>query len=583
MEVRTLSIEAKTDKAIKELEQLRSELKKLGEQVDNNNKETKDGLKSVKKSTDGVKGAVKGVGSAIKKAGIGLFIASFQKVQEIFKTSQPVVDAMNTAFGMLGIAFADFVEFVNNNIGVVVKGFKSIFEDPLGAIKDLGLAIKNSIVERFNSLLDTLGFVGKAITKVLEGDFKGALEETKNAGKEFVDVLTGIDGSADKIAKAVTKATKATINYTTSLYEGAKAGVELAKQSEIAEIQVARLIQQYDQQAEKLRQVRDDERNTIDERIKANEDLGKTLEEQERLMLRQVQIQIDAAQRTYDRTKNQEDLLRLLNAQREREDVLAQIEGFRSEQLINQMNLQREALELAKARQDAESERFRSAEEFNAMQIESEYYRLEALKEVFAIEDEIREKQLRDQLARTKFGTQAQVDAQNELFGFLEEKRQRDVQNEKLTAENKKQLTTNALNDLMTIVGKNSKFGKAIAVVQAIRDTYAGANKALSASPPPFNFISAAATVAAGIQNVRQITSTKEPQAPAGVSLGGSIGSGAITTTAPSFNVIGDTGTNQLADAIAEQSKEPIKAYVVSNDVTSAQSLDRNIVSEATL
>ena len=46
--------------------------------------------------------------------------------------------------------------------------------------------------------------------------------------------------------------------------------------------------------------------------------------------------------------------------------------------------------------------------------------------------------------------------------------------------------------------GKNSKFGKAIAVVQAIQDTFAGANKALSASPPPFNFIAAAAVVSAG-------------------------------------------------------------------------------------
>jgi hypothetical protein len=51
----------------------------------------------------------------------------------------------------------------------------------------------------------------------------------------------------------------------------------------------------------------------------------------------------------------------------------------------------------------------------------------------------------------------------------------------------------------------------------------------------------------------------------------------------PQFNVIGATGQNQLAAAIAETQQQPVKAYVVSNDVTTAQSLDRNIVAEASL
>jgi hypothetical protein len=51
----------------------------------------------------------------------------------------------------------------------------------------------------------------------------------------------------------------------------------------------------------------------------------------------------------------------------------------------------------------------------------------------------------------------------------------------------------------------------------------------------------------------------------------------------PQFNVIGATGQNQLAAAIAATQQQPVKAYVVSNDVTTAQSLDRNIVAEASL
>lgn len=57
----------------------------------------------------------------------------------------------------------------------------------------------------------------------------------------------------------------------------------------------------------------------------------------------------------------------------------------------------------------------------------------------------------------------------------------------------------------------------------------------------------------------------------------------APTISAPAFNIVGQSSTDQLAEAITGQTQEPIKAYVVSNDVTTAQSLDRNIVQGATI
>lgn len=55
------------------------------------------------------------------------------------------------------------------------------------------------------------------------------------------------------------------------------------------------------------------------------------------------------------------------------------------------------------------------------------------------------------------------------------------------------------------------------------------------------------------------------------------------TVAAPAFNIVGQSDTNQLAEAITGQTQEPIRAFVVSNDVTTAQSLDRNIVQGATI
>lgn len=75
------------------------------------------------------------------------------------------------------------------------------------------------------------------------------------------------------------------------------------------------------------------------------------------------------------------------------------------------------------------------------------------------------------------------------------------------------------------------------------------------------------------------------------VSSGGSMGGAPVAASAPpAFNVVGNSGVNQLAQAVGEQSAQqaeqvgrPIQAYVVANDVTTAQGLNRNIVNNASM
>ena len=61
------------------------------------------------------------------------------------------------------------------------------------------------------------------------------------------------------------------------------------------------------------------------------------------------------------------------------------------------------------------------------------------------------------------------------------------------------------------------------------------------------------------------------------------VGAGGVGNTIPQpqFNVAGDAGVNQIASTLANQ--QPIKAYVVGKEVSTQQSLDRNIVKNATL
>lgn len=584
-----VDIEVNTGKSEANLQDVIDAIKSLNEAAVKSGKKAEESLEGVeaaaKKSASGVSKLGK-ILNNIAKAGGVLFLLNkaFDFFKEVAGENQKVVDLFAVTFEALSIAFNDFFKFLDSNIGNIVGYFKAIFNDPLQAVKDLGNAIKDNIIERFNSAIEVAGYLGSALKKLFTGDFAGALDDAKAAGTEFVDVLTGVDDSANKIADAVSSAVDATSKYVTETVKAAKSTVELNKAAEIAAVLQQGIVESFDRQAEKLRQVRDEERNTIAERIDANNKLKAVLDEQEAAMLKQVQTQIAAAQAQYNKNANQENYIALLEATQEKEAVLAQIEGFRSEQLSNDLALNREKLELTQSQADASAERAISEQQFLAEQIQGEYLRLEALKNAAIQEAIIEEDRLTNKRNQYNAGTQAYVDANNELLAFQQENNQKQVELERDLNKSKQDLVTDALGNLAGIVGQNSKFGKGIALVQAIRDTYAGANLALSSAPPPFNFVSAAAVIAGGLANVKAITATKDPTPPSFAR--GAGGGGAVsvpTPQAPSFNVVGTSGTNQLAETIAGKTNQPMKAYVVASDVSTAQSLERNIVQGASI
>jgi hypothetical protein len=93
--------------------------------------------------------------------------------------------------------------------------------------------------------------------------------------------------------------------------------------------------------------------------------------------------------------------------------------------------------------------------------------------------------------------------------------------------------------------------------------------------------IGIAANIAATAKGLSSLKASGSVPTAGGNSLSG--GSGGGISQPPAFNVVGASNTNQLADAIGGQAQQPVKAYVVSNDVTTAQSMDRNIVSGASI
>lgn len=531
---KTIEIEARVGKAEKDLEGVAESVQK----IDKN-------LEEVKDTSKGVAKGVKGIGTALKTAGIGLAIAAFAKLGEVFNENQKVADAFKTGFEALSLAFNDFFNFLDRNVGTVIDYFKGIFSDPVQAISDFRKALVEGFIVRIREGVEALGLFGQAALKFFKGDFAGAADTAREAGKQLVDVVTGVDDSFDKTVETVSNVTKGIVEYTKSTVEAARENVNLQKTAEVGIAQNRIILEQKDREAEKLRQIRDDESKTIAQRIEANNKLAEVLNEQERLMLANADAVIAAAQAQFDKNANDENQIALLEARAEREGILAQIEGFRSEQLMNINSLERE-------RKDLEDENFEKKKE--------------QAEELLRLKEEERQG-IKDNL-------DAIVDAagQESAIGkavFIAKQ-----------AMLVKEQIANAKATLAKITGK---------AAEAAVDASAGSMKSASAAPFPANipliigFAAQAAGIFASIKSA--VGAAKSATSKFGVSGGGGISAPRtqVASQAPAFNVVGAAPENQLAQAIGEKDQQPVKAFVVSNEVTNAQALDRNIVESASI
>ena len=162
--------------------------------------------------------------------------------------------------------------------------------------------------------------------------------------------------------------------------------------------------------------------------------------------------------------------------------------------------------------------------------------------------------------------------------------------------------TSNALGSIVQLAGEGTKAGKAAALAQILINTASGISSAIAgastagastgpAAPvvTPLLIVQMVAQVLGGIAQAKNILGkVKEGPSPSSIplSLGGFSGGGAtstgISSQAPDFNVVGQSGFNQVATALGDNNSTPVKAFVVSGDVTTAQALDNNIIDTAT-
>jgi len=183
------------------------------------------------------------------------------------------------------------------------------------------------------------------------------------------------------------------------------------------------------------------------------------------------------------------------------------------------------------------------------------------------------------------------------------------IAREEAEAKAKTAIRMRALDDLTSIFGAESRVGKAFLIAKqllqarelamemsktitfsaqaAARSTMAVAEGTAQTAkvgfPQNIPLLIGYAAQAAGIFSAIR-SAVRSSKASATLPSMPSVSEGALSaapTAAPTFNVVGTSGQNQIAQSLGNQA--PVKAYVVSNDVTTAQSLDRNIVNTATI
>ena len=284
-------------------------------------------------------------------------------------------------------------------------------------------------------------------------------------------------------------------------------------------------------------------------------------------------------------------------AARQIEDLQNQLleDGLEKELLINKQRFERQREDITATGQ----QRLELIDLFNQLELQKEKEIRDEF-DVFKLESfdgEVAQMELLSvkQIETTKLTNE---EIENQIKGSA--KRQKEIDdkatadklaNQKLVAETSLQLANEslgAIGELANAFAKDDeksaekafKINKAVGIAQAVVSTAQGIMAQLAVPQDALtgvNFVKAGIVAATGAAQIATISKSKFQ--------GGTNDTPDIDTSgggqaqAPSFNVVGDSGVNQLAQI----QQQPVQAFVVSGEVTTSQALDRNRVQNATL
>ena len=500
-----------------------------------------------------------GVGALV--VGLGLLIANFDKVKEAvtnvtksFKEGGAVTKALMIAFAPL-IATIKAATFALQELGILESEEEKAAKERAQE-RNKRAEIEKQNLKRLQELRDrqfekrqsqydleirAAKIAGKETIEIEKQKIQASIEYQKQKAKELELILKTTEGIQD----IQLTGTGRLANIARAYQKGRQKQAEQLEQINLdianSELDLKELIINYNKdKADSYKEVQEAQQKALDEEIDAEIELAKTFAE------------IKRANEDALRTEEENELLR----NEEKYDKLKAMAYGNAEALI----------EIETARLNARNEILLK-------------YDNEAYENKKALDDKAAEEE-KERRAKQLENIKAYQEAEQAIrMANLDNAAAGVALLKDLAGENRKLQALGIAAENAVGIAKIIISTQAANAAAKLKYAAIPGGVALAAAEITANKISAGIGIAASIAAAAKgIASLKES---ASLDSGGDLGGGDVgtETIAPQFNVVGDAGINQLA----QLQQQPTQAFVVSGEVTSAQALDRNRVTNATL
>ena len=603
---KTINLNVDSKGAVKGINDLEKSIDGVNKEVKETNKSTQAMSGTLDKATGGAvskftafKGAVgslttgfKSLRVAIIGTGIGALLIAITALGQAFTRSEEGQNKFAKILGVIGSVTGNLLDLLAD----LGENIISVFENPKKAITDFANLIKDNIVTRFEGLINLIPNLGRAVEQLFKGNFK---EAGKIAADSVGKVVLGVDSVTDSVDSAINSVKE----FGKEIKSDAEAAAKIADQRANAEKKARDLIVERAEAERKIAELREKAVNkdkfTAQERIKFLEEAGRVSDELAAKEVQVAKLRLEAKQTENELTKSNKDDL----------NEAAQLEASVIQLETQRLNLQKRlSTELLTSRREEAAANKLIVDEENKRNEEAAAKEQKRLTDIEKIQEDFKQKQ-KDKEAETEL----------EKINLEEERKLAELDKLNATEEQKLEITkyyaglrtdvektendkkaeldklrqqqtlgdaSNTFAQMAQLAGKDSKIGKGLAIatisgVEGVQNAYTTAQKSpITTFFPGYPIVQAAlagAIAAKNIATIKSVSSSGKGSSSIPKPTGGS------APAPPSFNVVGASETSVLADTVAGQTNEPVQAYVVSNDVTTAQSLENNIVEGATI
>lgn len=595
------------NKATKAADNLEDSLDETAEAADDVGDASKQMSGGLDKMSGGLitmfKGAVKGAKTfvlglktmrgAVIATGIGALVLVIGSLVAYFTSTKKGAEMLEVATAALGIVMGKLTDTLSGMGEIMV----SIFTDPVQAIKDFGGFLKTFVMDRVTNLMDGLGFLGSAVSKLFSRDFAGAMEDAKKGVENLAMANPLIAGTVLVVGELVEK----TKELVTETEKAVSAQNALTKASQDLRQAERDLIVD---EAKKLAIIAEQEVISKDitksfaERIAANklaQEAEASVHEQrvanakEKLRIHQEEMGLtESLEEDYQREAELIAAVTNLDTQSAKlKKKFVVEEGMLNEQMAAE----------AKAIDDAELLRIdtlrkatQSAEQNEIDAVAAKYIKLNEMAQGNAeTEKLLKEKQDAELLAITKKYADEEEGVVKKVEKTKQELRQETINSVMAMTQAAfslfSALDQGREDDDKKTAKKRFQRAKKMQIASAVMSTGSAIIASLSAPPVGLGFPAGLpGAITAGLTGAASIASISKTRFDSGgtpdvVSPPTAGGGNQTTALVPDTFAPSTTAPTDLESI----TNKPIKAYVVGQDMTSQQALDANLLHHATL